>query len=237
MTLKNLTFIEHLEEFRLAVIKSVIFVIVSSVFVYTFTDKIFSQLVMPLGGTLVFIAPQEAFIANIKLAIFGGLYFSSPFVLYQVWDFISAGLQKRERARAAAYVFLSFIFFIIGSYFGYFFIAPIGIKFLLGFGTAQVIPMISVEKYVSFVCVLTLVFGLMFQLPLLILLLSKLGIVSPVMLARNRKYAILMIFIISAILTPPDVITQCIMAFPLIALYELSIFLTRITTSERESKR
>jgi len=229
MTGKRLSFIGHLEELRQAIIKSIVFIIATSIIVYTFTDKIFSQLVRPLGGTLVFIAPQEAFITNIKIALFGGLYFSSPFILYQAWDFISAGLKKRERKYASLGVFFSFIFFVIGSCFGYFLIVPIGIKFLMSFGTANVIPMISVGKYVSFVCMLTLVFGMVFQLPLIILLLTKTGIVKPQTLAKNRKYAILVIFIISAILTPPDVITQCLMAIPLIGLYELSIFLSKIS--------
>ncbi|MFC1620817.1 twin-arginine translocase subunit TatC [Candidatus Omnitrophota bacterium] len=226
---KKLTFVGHLEELRTVIIKSAVFMIITSVFVYTFTDKIFSHLVKPLSASLVFIAPQEAFITNIKIALFGGLYFSSPFILYQVWDFISAGLRKRERKYASLYVFFSFIFFVIGSYFGYFLIVPIGIKFLMSFGTANVVPMISVGKYVSFVCMLTLVFGLVFQLPLIILLLTKTGIVKPQTLAKNRKYAILVIFIVGAILTPPDVITQCLMAIPLIALYELSIFLSKIS--------
>ncbi len=229
MTTKRLTFTEHLEELRRTVIKSVVFIITASVFVYTFTDKVFSHLVKPLGGMLVFIAPQEAFITNIKIALFGGLYFSSPFILYQVWDFVSAGLKKKEKRRASIYMLLSFIFFAAGSYFGYFIIVPIGIRFLLSFGTSYVIPMISVGKYVSFVCMLTLVFALTFQLPLIMLLLSKIGIVSPEALSKNRKYAILVIFIIGAILTPPDVITQCLMAIPLIALYELSIILCKLS--------
>ncbi len=229
MVIKRLTVTEHLEELRQAVIKSVVFIITASVFVYTFTDKVFSHLVKPLGGTLVFIAPQEAFITNIKIALFGGLYFSSPFILYQLWDFVSTGLKKKEKRYASIYTFLSFIFFAAGSYFGYFIIVPIGIKFLLSFGTSHVIPMISVGKYVSFVCMLTLVFGLTFQLPLIMLLLSKIGIVSPEALAKNRKYAVLVMFIISAILTPPDLITQCLMAIPLIALYELSIVLCKLS--------
>ena len=229
MVIKRLTVTDHLEELRQAVIKSVVFIITASVFVYTFTDKVFSHLVKPLGGTLVFIAPQEAFITNIKIALFGGLYFSSPFILYQLWDFVSTGLKKKEKRYASIYTFLSFIFFAAGSYFGYFIIVPIGIKFLLSFGTSHVIPMISVGKYVSFVCMLTLVFGLTFQLPLIMLLLSKIGIVSPEALAKNRKYAVLVMFIISAILTPPDLITQCLMAIPLIALYELSIVLCKLS--------
>lgn len=229
MTAIKLTFTEHLEEFRVGIIKSLVFIIASSLIVYTFTDKIFAELVKPLGGTLVFIAPQEAFIANVKIALLGGFYFSSPYVLYQVWQFIAAGLRKKEKKFSSLYVFFSFIFFILGSWFGYFIIVPIGIRFLLSFGSSHVIPMISVGRYVSFVGLLTLVFGLTFQVPLIMLLLSKIGIVTPQSLSRNRKYAVLIIFIVAAILTPPDVITQCLMAIPLIILYEISIILSRIS--------
>lgn len=228
MIVKNLTFIEHLEELRQAIIKSIVFIIATAILVYTFTDKIFGHLVKPLGGTLVFIAPQEAFITKLKIALFGGAYFSSPFILYQIWDYISADLQKRDRIYSSIYAFLSFLLFIMGSYFGYYIIVPIGIKFLLSFGSSNVIPMISVDKYISFVCLLTFVFGMIFQLPMIIRLLSELGIVNRQFLRRNRKYAILIIFIIAAILTPPDVITQCLMAAPLIILYEFSILLTKV---------
>ena len=226
---KRLTFIEHLEELRAGIMKSVVFIIAVSIVVYTFTDSIFAYLVRPLGGTLVFIAPQEAFITKIKIALLGGIYFSSPFVLYHIWDFISQGLGKGERRYASLMTLLSFLFFITGSSFGYFIIVPIAITFLLSFGSGYIVPLISVGSYVSFVGVLTLTFGLIFQLPIAILLLSKMGVVTPQFLSKNRKYAILIIFIAAAIFTPPDVITQCLMAIPLILLYELSIILSRIS--------
>lgn len=229
MPSKNLTFTEHLDELRIGIIKSLVFIVASSVIVYTFTDKIFAYLVKPLGGTLVFIAPQEAFITNVKIALLGGFYFASPYVLYQVWQFIAAGLRKKEKRFSSLYIFFSFIFFILGSSFGYCIIVPIGIRFLLSFGSSHVIPMISVGRYISFVGLLTLVFGLIFQVPLIMLLLSKIGIVTPQSLSRNRKYAILIIFIAAAILTPPDVVTQCLMAIPLVILYELSIVLSKIS--------
>lgn len=229
MTAKKLTFTEHLEELRAGIIKSLVFIVASSLIVYTFTDKIFSELVKPLGGTLVFIAPQEAFIANVKIALLGGFYFSSPYILYQLWQFIAAGLRKKEKKVSSVYAFFSFVFFILGSWVGYFIIVPIGIRFLLSFGSSYVIPMISVDKYISFVGLLTLVFGLIFQVPLIMLLLAKIGIVTPQSLSRNRKYAILIIFIAAAILTPPDAVTQCLMAVPLVILYEISIILSRIS--------
>ncbi|NQT75389.1 MAG: twin-arginine translocase subunit TatC [Candidatus Omnitrophica bacterium] len=230
---KKLTFIEHLEELRLRIIKSIVFIILVSGIMYSLKDKIFSYLVKPLGGTLVFIAPAEAIIATIKIALFGGLFLSSPYILYHIWDFISEGLGWEEKKHASLFGLLSFIFFIAGISFGYFVIVPIAIKFLLGFSTDFVIPMISVGRYVSFVGIMTLVFGVVFQLPIAILFLSKIGVVTPRYLSRNRKYAIVIMFIAGAIFTPPDVITQCLLAVPLLLLYELSIILSRLINRKR----
>lgn len=229
MSAKRLTFVEHLEELRSGIIKSLVFIILASIAVYTFRDTIFSHLVRPIGLTLVFIAPQEAFVTNIKIALFGGLYFASPFVIYQICDFISQGLGKKEKSPALLLAVLSFLFFILGSALGYFVIVPIGIRFLMSFGTPYVIPMISIGSYVSFVMLLTLVFGLAFQLPLAVLLLSKIGVVTPQSLSRSRKYAILVIFIAAAIFTPPDIVTQCLLAAPLLLLYEAGILLSKLS--------
>ncbi len=224
---KKFTFIEHLDELRFRIIKSVISIILASCIFYTFKDIVFHFIVKPVGR-LIFIAPLEAFITNIKVALLGGLYLSSPFVFYQIWEFLSQGLEKTERRHALFFGVFSFAFFILGSIFGYSVIVPIGIKFLLGFGTTSLTPMITVGKYISFVGSLTFAFGVAFQLPLVILFLTKIGIVSPESLSKNRRYAILAIFIVAAIFTPPDVITQCLMAIPLIILYELSIFFSKI---------
>lgn len=229
MSDKKLTFIEHMEELRAGIIKSIVSIILASIAVYSFTDVIFSHLIKPVGLKLIFIAPQEAFVANIKIALFGGLYFASPFVLYQVWSFISQGLKREERFSVSLLAFLSFFFFISGSAFGYFVIVPIGFKFLLNFGVSYATPMISLGNYVSFVMLLTFAFGLAFELPLVILLLSEIGIVTHQSLSKNRKYAIVIIFIVAAIFTPPDVVTQCLLAVPLLFLYEVGILFSRLS--------
>lgn len=232
MNEEKLTLVEHLEEARSRIIKSAISIIAASFIVYYFVDKILSHLTGPVGR-LVFIAPQEAFISNIKIAFFGGLFLSSPFVLYQIWMFISAGLKKSEKKYALFFYPLSFIFFVVGALFGYFIITPIGIKFLLGFGTNLVIPMISISKYISFVGSLTFAFGVIFEIPIASLFLTKIGIVTPQFLARKRKYAVVFIFILAAVFTPPDVITQCLMAVPLLVLYEIGIIFSRLASSAR----
>ena len=224
---KRLTFFQHLEELRSRIIKSLIFVIVVSCILFNLTDKILLNIVRPVGS-LIFIEPAEAFIANIKIAFWGGLFLSSPFILYQIWQFLLSGLNTNERRYVFIFGPLSFIFFMLGAGFGYFIIVPIGIKFLLSFSTDFIVPAISLGRYVSFVGVLTFAFGAIFEIPLVILFLARLGIVTPAFLSTKRRHAVVIIFILAAILTPPDVITQCLMAGPLMILYELSVFFSKL---------
>lgn len=226
MTEKKLALTEHLEEFRGSIVKSAISILICSCLIYSYINTLLPFLIKPVGK-LVFIAPQEAFIANIKIAFFGGLFLASPFVIYQIWKFVSAGLEKNEKKYALMFGPVSFIFFVLGAGFGYFVIIPIGINFLLGFATDFVTPMITISKYISFVGALTFAFGAIFQLPLVSLFLTKIGVVTPAFLSSKRRHAIVFIFIAAALITPPDVITQCLMAVPLIVLYEIGIILSK----------
>lgn len=231
---KKTSLSEHLEELRSRLIKSIIFVIITSGALYSFVNPILASLVKPVGK-LVFIAPQEAFITNVKIAFFGGLFLSSPVIIYQAWKFVSVGLVAAERKYSLLFGPLSFIFFIGGASFGYFLIVPLGIKFLLGFATDYVTPMITIGKYVSFVAALTFSFGVVFQLPLIILFLTKIGLVTPQFLSEKRKHAIVLVFIAAALLTPPDVVTQCLMALPLILLYELGVLFSKFSSKKRSN--
>jgi sec-independent protein translocase protein TatC len=224
---KRITFIEHLGELRSRILTSVAAIIIASCVLYNFVDRIYASLVKPVGE-LVFIAPQEAFLARIKIAFLAGLFLSLPVVLYQAWRFISVGLKANERKYTLLFGPLSFVFFGLGAAFGYSIIVPIGIKFLLGFATDQILPMIAVSRYISFVGMLTFAFGLIFELPLASLFLTKIGIVTPYFLSQKRKQAIVLIFILAAILTPPDIVTQSLMAVPLLVLYEIGILLSKL---------
>lgn len=223
---KKLTLIKHLEELRNRVIKSVVSVIIASCLLYSFVNIILPNLVKPVGK-LVFIAPQEAFIARIKIAFFGGLFLSSPFILYQIWRFVSLALKPNERKYILIFGPLSLIFFFMGAFFGYFIIVPIGMRFLLGFATDFITPMITISRYISFVGILTLSFGVIFELPLISLFLTKIGLVTPEFLSGKRKHAVVLVFIVAAILTPPDIITQGLMALPLLVLYEIGIVFSK----------
>ena len=222
----KLTLVEHLEELRRRLIKSVIFIVIASCLVYNFSNKILSYLVKPVGK-VVFLSPAEAFMADLKIGLFGGLFVSSPFVIYQIWKFVSAGLNRNERKYALLFGPVSFIFFITGASFGYFIIIPIGLKFLLGYATEFMTPMIRVTDYISFIGGLSLAFGAVFELPLIILFLAKIGVVNTAFLSSKRRHAIVIIFIVAAALTPPDLVSQFLMAVPLIILYEVGIIFSR----------
>ncbi|MFC1590699.1 twin-arginine translocase subunit TatC [Candidatus Omnitrophota bacterium] len=229
---KKLSLVEHLEELRGRAIKCLLFVLAASILAYSRSGAILELLTVPVGR-LVFIAPQEAFIAHIYVSFFFGIVISSPFLLFQVWRFVAGGLSERERKWLILFAPMSFIFLVVGSAFGYFIIIPIGLKFLLGFATDLLTPMISVSRYIAFVGGMILVFGAAFELPIAVLFLTKIGMVSPAFLCAKRKYIVVLIFIAGAFLTPPDVVTQLLLALPLLGLFEISILLSRLVYRER----
>ncbi len=224
---EKLPLVAHLQELRGRLVKAFVFFLAGSAVAYFFVDPVKEHLIRPVGR-LVFIAPQEAFLANIKIALFGGAFLASPFIIFQLWQFIRSALKGAEKRYILLFAPFSFLLFLLGASFGYFVIVPIGMKFLLSFASDTVRPMISITRYVSFLAVLTLAFGVIFELPLASLLLTKLRIVTPQFLSGRRKYAVVLIFIFAAILTPPDVVTQCLMAVPLLVLYEVGIIFSRL---------
>lgn len=226
----QLTLVEHLAEFRRRLIICFVSIFLCSLLCYTVIKRILDLLVKPVGK-LVFIAPQEAFVTYLELSLIAGIFLALPMILYQVWCFISVGLRQNEKKYILLYGPFSLILFFGGASFAYFIILPLGIKFLLGFATDTLQPMISISRYVSFAGMLLLAFGVVFELPVVIMFLTKIKLVSPKLLREKRKYALLLIFIVAAILTPPDVVTQLLMAGPLIILYEISILLSKLVYS------
>jgi sec-independent protein translocase protein TatC len=226
---EKLPFTSHLEELRTRLIRCAIAVGVGFVIAFGFKERLFSILVQPLvkvmkpGETLIYTGLPEAFFTYLKVAFLTGLMVASPIILHQFWMFVAPGLYKKERRMLAPVVLLSSFFFIGGALFGYFFVFPWGFKFFIGFASDTIRPLPSMREYFGFSAKLLLAFGLVFELPLVLTFMSKLGIVSVDFLKKNRKYAILLIFTGAAILTPPDVITQVMMALPLMVLYEISI--------------
>lgn len=230
----ELTLVDHLSELRHRIIISIVSIFFGAVLSYFVIKRIMNLLIIPIGN-LVFIAPQEAFITYIKLAIISGVFVALPVILFQVWRFVSVGLEQNERKYIIVYGPFSFILFLAGAAFAYFIILPLGIKFLLGFATDSLQPMISLKNYISFAGMLLLAFGVVFEMPLVILFLTKINLVSTEFLRKKRKYVIVFIFILAAVLTPPDIVTQLLMAGPLILLYEISIILARFISPSRKA--
>jgi sec-independent protein translocase protein TatC len=183
---------------------------------------------MQPGDSLIFTGLPEAFFTYLKVAFLAGLMLAAPVIIYEFWIFVAPGLYDKEKKLLLPIVFLSTFFFMGGALFGYFLVFPWGFKFFLGFATETIRPMPSMKEYLGFSAKLLLAFGLVFELPLVITFLARLGIVSVDFLKKNRKYALLLFFLGAAILTPPDVVTQIMMALPLMLLYEISIIGARI---------
>ncbi len=220
----------HLEELRKRLIVCFIAVGAGFILSYGFKEKLFQILTYPLisvmktDGTLIFTGLPEAFFTYLKVSFLTGLILSAPVILYEFWVFVAPGLYHKERRLLLPVVFFSSLFFIAGALFGYFVVFPFGFKFFLGFATETIKPLISMREYLSFAAKLLIAFGLAFELPIVVTFLSRLGIVTVDFLKKNRKYALLLSFVCSAILTPPDVITQIMMALPLMILYEMGIY-------------
>jgi len=225
---EKLSFFEHLAELRTRILWSVAAIGVGFLATFYFSDRIIGFLARTLPVKLAFLTPTEAFWANMKVAMICGLFLALPVVLYQVWAFVSPGLYQHERRYALPFVIIGTVFFAIGVSFAVWVVIPFALKFLLTYKTQDLTPVISINSYVDFVLKFTLAFGLVFELPLAITLASRMGLVTPQFLARNRKYAILINFVIAAILTPtPDIFNQTLMAGPLIILYEIGIIAAR----------
>ncbi|MFH1931423.1 MAG: twin-arginine translocase subunit TatC [Pseudomonadota bacterium] len=233
-------FLSHLEELRKRLVVCAIGVGAGFVIAYIFAERLFQLLVAPLkavmpeGDQLIFTNLPEMFFAYIKVAFIAGIMAASPLIFYQLWMFIAPGLYQKEKKMAIPFVISSTILFVGGALFGYFVVFPFGFKFFIGFSNEYVKALPSVKQYFSFSMKLLFAFGAVFELPVIIFFLSKMGIVTPQFLRQKRKYAILLTFVLAAILTPPDVITQCMMAGPLIVLYEIGIIVSRIAQKKKE---
>ena len=232
--------IEHLSELRRRLIYSVIVVAIFFIVCFIFADEIFNLLIIPYqkgAGTtnvkFVFTALQEFFFVQIKIALFGAVFISFPVIASQFYRFIAPGLYKHERGAFLPFLFAMPILFVAGACLVYFLIMPLATRFFLsqqqlgGTGTASIENLQAVSSYLGLIMTLILAFGLVFQLPVVISLMARAGLVSSVWLKDKRKYALLVAFVMAAILTPPDPISQIGLAIPTLLLYELSIFLVR----------
>jgi len=231
---EKIPFTAHLDELRKRLVYCFIAVGAGFIISYGFKERLFQILIKPLvsamgtGDKLIFTGLPEAFFTYLKVAFLSGLILAVPVIIYQFWMFVAPGLYEKEKRFLIPIVFLSSFFFIGGSLFGYFIVFPFGFKFFLGFASETIQPLPSMREYLGFSSKLLLAFGLVFELPIIITFLARLGLVSVDFLKKNRKYALVLFFVGAAILTPPDIVTQIMMAFPLMLLYEISIIGARV---------
>jgi len=224
----KLSFFDHADELRNRLIKSLAAVLICSCLTYIFIDYILALIIEPVDF-LVFTAPSDAFIARITLTLWLGFFISLPYVFFQIWKFIGVGLRPQERRYISFFAPYSVVFFMVGALFAYTIAIPITIEFLLGYGNEYLRPMITVKSYISFMATLILAFGFVFELPLVLMFLTKIGIATPEFLMQKRKHAYILILILSALITPPDIVTLLILGGPLVLLYEIGIFVSKAT--------
>jgi sec-independent protein translocase protein TatC len=235
----KMSFFDHLTELRTRIMWSLAAAGVGLVVALYFTDRVMRYLIdHVLKIKPVFTAPTEGFWTYMKVAMIMGLFVAMPVILWNVWAFVAPGLHKHERKYAAPFVIIGSLLFLLGGAFALLVVVPFAVQFLVNFGQQQGLqPMLSISSSIDFVLKFTLAFGLVFEMPVVITLLSMMGVVTPQFLAKNRKYAILINFIIAAVLTPtPDALNQSLMAGPLIILYEVGIIAARIF-GKRAAKR
>ncbi|MEW6355832.1 MAG: twin-arginine translocase subunit TatC [Planctomycetota bacterium] len=237
---RRLTFGEHLEELRYRIIVSLVAVLLAFILCWIFRIPLMNILAAPHQKTmrilgfspdLKVLTYQEAFITLMKVCFIAGLFISSPIVIHQMWMFVAAGLYDHEKRYVHIFAPISLGCFLIGMLFGYFILIPFGLRFLLTVVGDVASPIIRMSDYVSLLMLLTLVLGLVFQLPLIVLFLVKIDVVTADTLRRERRYAILAAFVVGAILTPPDPGTQIMVAVPAIGLYEIGILIAAFSWS------
>jgi len=227
--LKKMSFLDHLEELRKRLIVSLIALAAGFILCWNFAEKIFAKLQEPLtrflpnGDKLAYTRLTAPFFLYMKVAFFAGVFLAAPVILWQLWLFIAPGLYKRERRYAAPFIIFASIFFLLGGYFGYAYLLPQTCSFFVETGK-QFKQMVTVDDYFSFASIIILASGLVFETPILIFFLARVGIVTPAFLMQKFKYAVLLAFVISAVLTPtPDMVTQTALAVPMIVLYLIGV--------------
>lgn len=222
----SMSLTKHLEELRNRIIRSLQAIAVGSVISYFYIEQIIEYLTKP-AGKLYYMQPAEAFFTYLKVAILSGFLLALPVVFYHVWRFFLPALTRKERAVLAILVPISVLLFFLGLAFSFYLVLPIGIKFFIGFTTDNLQALFSIEKYFDFLITFVLPFGFVFELPLIITILGKMGIVTSEFLKKYQGIVIFSTFVIGAVVTPPDVISQCMLAVPMIALYEVGYFVVK----------
>lgn len=225
--LKEIGLLDHIEELRSGIIRVILVWLAASVVLWFFSKHLIDFLLagIPLKS-LYFNAPAEAFMARMKLSFIAGFMFSYPYILFKVWAFVSPGLFSSEKKVIIPFIFPSALLFYLGVAFAYWIMIPIVIDFLMKFGTEMLSPLISVGKYFAFVAKLCFCFGIVFQLPLVIIILTIAGVISPEKVLKKWRWVVLAVLVTSAFMTPPDPVSQLLMTLPLIVLFFISVIIS-----------
>ena len=235
--LREMSFLEHLDDLRGVLVRSAVAFGIFTVGYWFVSARVMDFLISDLPvDHLNFFSPTEAFMTRMKISFVLGLMTAFPYILFLTWRFVSPGLFARERRSIYPFVVSASALFYMGVVFCYLFLIPIVLEFLLGFGTDRLTPLLSVSAYFAMVARLSFTFGLVFQLPLIVLVLAVLGIVTPELLFRQWRYAVVIIFVASAILTPPDPVSQVLMAGPVLLLYAVSVFLAFVVVRRKKRR-
>ncbi len=234
---QNLT--DHLTELRIRIINSLYGLLITTTIAYNYSEELFNVVRHPIikylpGGGLVYTAPMDKFMAHFKIAIVFGIIASCPIWLYQVWKFVAPGLYNKEKKYATLFIVAGSFLFISGSVFSYFVALPMAFDFLFTFGGDVDKPMITIHQYLDFFSQFCLMFGVAFELPLIMCILSMMGIVSQKFLISKGRYAVLILSVIAAIITPPDVMSMVIMLVPLITLYYVGVLVVGIIEKSKK---
>ena len=255
----EMSFLDHLDVLRKHIVRSLIAIIVVGIAMFFLIEPLFSEVILAHKSPdfvsydllcryikICMVPPQfelittelaEEFFQAIKVSFYGGFIVSFPYVFYQFWSFIKPGLYATEQKAARGVVFICSFLFLVGTTFGYFILAPFAITFLVGYTVSDMVASsVTLSSYVGYMTMFILPTGILFQMPLLVYFLAKIGLVTPDFMRKYRKHAFVTILLLSAILTPPDIITQFLIGVPVYGMYELSIFVAARTTRKREQE-
>ncbi len=237
---REMSFLDHLEEFRWRLVKALVAVLVAGIGSSFFADFLVQDVLLgPLRAVhlkIQVLTPYGIMLLYMEVVIFAAVVIAMPVILYQLWAFIAPGLMPSERLYARWIVFFTTLCFLAGIAFSYFVLVPTALKFFSGFGTQSIELNIAADRYISFMLSLILGAGLIFELPMIAYFLARIGILKAQFMRRYRRHAIVVILIIAAVVTPtPDIVTQSLLAAPMIVLYEISIFVTRFAEKKREN--
>ncbi|TVR67062.1 MAG: twin-arginine translocase subunit TatC [Spirochaetaceae bacterium] len=232
-----MSFVDHLSELRKRLIIVFLSLVAGSAACFVFVETIVEELLaLAPGAEMVYLAPPELFLAYVRISLMLGIVLTLPITLSQIWFFVRPALSRREKVSVAFILFGGSVFFAAGAVFAFRIILPLTMRFFLQYATRAIQPMFSFGGYVGFVISILLAFGIAFELPVVVTILARVGLVSPAMLRSSRKYVLVALVILSAVLTPPDVVSQVLLAGPMMGLFEISILFARIVARRKREQ-